>query len=98
MEKEKLKKFFRIGIFILLIIVAITYIATTMLKYEVEGEKNMPFMLSRLMVISTAEGIEQEQTAHKWDMNIMQNNDVYIEITKNKAYQQFCVPWWRRLV
>lgn len=87
MEKEKLKKFFRIGVFIILIILAITYIATTMLKYEVEGEKNMPFTLSKLMIISNAEGVEKEQTEHTWDMDVMQNNDVYIEISKNKSYR-----------
>lgn len=88
MEKHKLKKFLRIGIFIVLIISVIAYIATTMLKYEVEGETNMPFTLSKMIIISTAEGFEKEQTEHKWDMDIMQNNDVYIEITKNKAYKQ----------
>jgi len=71
-----------------LIISVIAYIATTMLKYEVEGETNMPFTLSKMIVISTAEGFEKEQTEHKWNMDIMQNNDVYLEITKNKEYKQ----------
>lgn len=88
MEKEKLKKFLKIGIFVVLIIAVIAYIATTMLKYEVEGETNMPFTLSKMIVISTAEGLEKEQTEHKWDMDIMQNNDVYLEITKNKSYSK----------
>lgn len=88
MEKEKLKRLFRIGIVIVLIICAITYIWATMLKYEVEGETNMPFVLSKMIVISTAEGLEKDQTEHKWDMDIMQNNDIYLEITKNKSYKQ----------
>ena len=87
MEREKFKKLFRIGIFIVLIIAIVTYIAFSMIKYEVEGETNMPFALSKMIIISTAEGFEKEQTEHKWDMDIMQNNDVYIEITKNKAYK-----------
>lgn len=88
MEKEKLKRLFRIGVVIVLIICAITYIWATMLKYEVEGETNMPFVLSKMIVISTAEGLEKDQTEHKWDMHIMQNNDIYLEITKNKSYKQ----------
>lgn len=88
MEKEKFKKFFRIGIFIVLIIVAIMYIVSTMVKYEVEGESNMPFTLSKLMIVSNAEGMDKEQTEHKWHMDVFQNNDVYLEITKNKSYKQ----------
>lgn len=58
-----------------------------MLKYEVEGESNMPFELSQIVVVSTAEGreIEGENT---WNLDIIQNNDVYIHIGKNKNYRE----------
>lgn len=54
-----------------------------MLKYEVEGEKNLPFEIKKIMVISTAEGVQEENTEQKWSFNIDQNNDLYIRIDKN---------------
>jgi len=54
-----------------------------MLKYEVEGEKNLPFEIKKIMVISTAEGVQEENTEQKWSFNIDQNNDLYIRIEKN---------------
>ena len=55
-----------------------------MLKYDVEGETNMPFYLSRIVVISSAEGIQKEKTENIWDLDILQNNDIYLEIEKNE--------------
>jgi len=58
-----------------------------MLKYEVEGENNMPFELSQIVVVSTAEGREIEGE-NIWNLEIIQNNDVYIHIGKNKNYRE----------
>ena len=55
-----------------------------MLKYDVEGETNMPFYLSRIVVISSAEGIQKEKTENIWDLDILKNNDIYLEIEKNE--------------
>jgi len=92
MEKEvqylnkRMKKVicFFIAIFIIVLIVAIVFLL--MLKYEVEGENNMPFELSQVVVISTAKGIELNGE-NTWNFNLMQNNDVYIHIAKNKSYK-----------
>lgn len=58
-----------------------------MLKYAVEGENNMPFELSQLIVVSTAEGVENTQSENIWNFDLMQNNDIYIYIGKNKNYK-----------
>lgn len=58
---KKLKKIVRLFIILFIIILIITIIGLLMLKYEVEGENNMPFELSQLVVVSTAEGIETER-------------------------------------
>lgn len=58
-----------------------------MLKYEVEGERNMPFELSQIIVVSTAEGIETDGE-NTWNLELTQNNDVYIHIGKNKDYRK----------
>ena len=55
----------------------------SMIKYEVEGEQNMPFKLSKIIVISTAEGLEKDESESKWNFDIYQNNDVYFYIDSN---------------
>lgn len=71
------------------VIIAVTiFVGITMVKYEVEGEKNMPFELSKIMIVSTAEGFANEDSEYKWDFDIFQNNDVYISIVKNEDYKK----------
>ena len=53
------------------------------MKYEVEGETNMPFTLSKIVIVGSAEGQENEKSDLKWDFSINQNNDVYFYIDQN---------------
>lgn len=55
-----------------------------MIQYAVEGEKNLPFKLGKILIVSTAEGIENSNQEEKWNFNILQNNDIYIYIEKNR--------------
>lgn len=48
----------------------------------------MPFELSQLIVVSTAEGLDTEETENIWDFDLVQNNDVYITISKNMDYEE----------
>lgn len=88
MERTNFKNIIRNSIIIVLAIIVLGYVGTTILKYQVEGEKNMPFTISKLMLISNAEGVEKDEQSNVWNMDIMQNNDVYIEIMKNKHYKE----------
>ena len=57
-----------------------------MIKYEVEGETNMPYQLSKIVIIGTVEGVETtEKGKEKWNFDIYQNNDVYFYIDQNTA-------------
>lgn len=89
MEKmdNNMKKITRIATILFIAVLILIIVVLLILKYQVEGEKNMPFQLSKIMIISTAEGIHKEGTDTTWDLNLMQNNDVYIEIDKNKNYK-----------
>lgn len=82
-DKKIIKKV--ILIFFLILILAI--ICIVILKYNTEGETNMPFKISKIMLVSTAEGIDKN-TEYKWDLDILQVNDIYIEIEKNKNYYE----------
>ena len=51
----------------------------------------MPFELSKIMVISSAEGQDNnddDENESKWNLKLFQNNDIYLEISKNKNYNQ----------
>ena len=92
MEKEKInknmQKIIRMATIMFIAILILIIVVLLILKYQVEGEKNMPFELSKIMVISTAEGISKEENQTSWNLNIVQNNDIYIEISKNKNYKE----------
>ena len=90
MYDEIIKKIVRIFIIIFITVLIATVIALLILKYNVEGEDSVPFELSKIMVISTGEGIDilDEQVDNKWNLRIVQNNDIYLEISKNKNYNK----------
>lgn len=85
MEKEKKKQMIKKWIAISILIFILVIVGIIMIKYEVEGDKNMPFNLSKIVVVSTAEGVEKEGKS-KWNFDIYQNNDVYFYIDKNNEY------------
>lgn len=82
-DKTKKVIYFFIGIFIISLLIMIIWLL--ILKYNVEGENNMPFELSQMVVVSTAEGINTEGD-RTWNFDLMQNNDIYIHLSKNKNY------------
>lgn len=72
-----------LGIIVLILIIA----GIIMLRYQVEGETNLPFELSKMIVVSTAESNEMEAVADtKWNFSVNQYNDIYLEIQKNDEY------------
>ena len=90
--KNKLRKFIKtkyIHIFVLLFIVfIIVFLAGIVsLKYNVEGELNLPFYLSKISVISNVEGIDMEDSINKWNLSVVQNNDIYLSIKKRDNYK-----------
>ena len=79
-KKEKIKAC--IAIFV--IILAILTTCMIILKYQIEGESNMPFVLSKILVVSYAEGMQKEGAEEDWNISISQNNDIYFSIEKNE--------------
>lgn len=86
MDKEKKKQIIKLCIAITTFAIIILLVITSMIRYEVEGDKNMPFNLSKMIIVSTAEGTETEGKK-KWNFDVYQNNDVYIYIDKNEEYR-----------
>lgn len=77
-------RFLRKNIIILVSAIIAIFVVSVILKYHVEGEDNLPFQVSKIMVISNAYGIQNENTEYHWDLDVVQNNDIYIDIVKNK--------------
>lgn len=78
-KKQTIKFVIAITILILILII----VAILMVKYEVEGETNMPFQLSKIIIVGTVEGVENGQSEKKWDFSIYQNNDIHFYIDQN---------------
>lgn len=90
MKEDNIKKAIKASLSIVLLAVILVIVIIIIMKYDVEGERNMPFKLSKITVISTAEGIEdlQNENNAKWKLNILQNNDLYFTISKNENYNK----------
>lgn len=87
MEKRKYK-IIHMSIIITIIIVTIIVAGIIMLKYQVEGEKNLPFQLSKIMIVSNVEGKQEDNPEVIWYAWLNQNNDVYIDIENNPEYNK----------
>lgn len=90
--KEKLKQFANTRQFhvclVAIIVISILFVAGVVsLKYNVEGETNLPFKLSKISIISTVEGTDVDDDTNKWNLSVNQNNDVYLYIEKNDNYK-----------
>lgn len=76
------------NVIIIVSVVLILFINGIMLlKYQVEGETNLPFKITKIIVVSSSGGTEKENSENKWAMDISQNNDIYMYIEKNSEYR-----------
>lgn len=90
---DKLKKLtktksFHVCMIMVIIVVILFIVGMLVLRYNVEGETNMPFNLSKIAIISTQEGMDDGQTNTRWSFDVHQPNDIYLYIDKNDAYDK----------
>ena len=81
------RKSFHIVMIIVIIAIILFVVGILVLRYNVEGETNMPFELSKISVISSSGGNSKEALDTKWNYDIYQSNDIYLYVTKNDNYQ-----------
>ncbi len=82
MEKEKQKSVIKKYIFIFFLVIAIAIAIILMIVYNEKGEINMPYKLEKIIVQSSID-TQNNESENLWDLNISQNNDIYIYINKN---------------
>ena len=75
------------SVIIAIIVIAILCVGGMfILKYQVEGESNMPFKISKISIIESVEGTETQGAGEKWNFDVDENNDIYIYLEKNFSY------------
>lgn len=80
------KKILHVIATIIMVAIVAFIIGMLFLRYQVEGETNMPFKISKISIIESVEGIENKDAQEKWSFNVNENNDIYIYIEKNDNY------------
>lgn len=81
MENEVKKRIIKKYIFISFLLIAISVSILLMIKYNVEGEKNLPLELDKVIIKSSINA-KSNQSENLWDLNLEQDNDIYIYISK----------------
>lgn len=74
-----------------IVAVCVFIIATIIIllfRYSVEGEKKLPFNLTNIRIISTAEGDIKENSESNLNLDITQKNDFYFYFEKNPEYKK----------
>lgn len=84
MKKNLLKK----CLFIIFLSVLLMVVISIMLKYDVEGEKKLPFSISKILLVSTVDGNEQADEQNIWNIDVTQVNDLYIYLDKTIEDEQ----------
>ncbi len=80
------KKSFHITILLSIVFIMLVILGFVVLRYSVEGETNMPFIISKISIISSATG-KSEKIDNNMHFDIDQNNDIYLYIEKNTEHE-----------
>lgn len=82
MEDERRKEKIKACIAIAVIILAILITGIITMKYHVEGETNMPFTLSKIIIVNQVDTVNK--SGENTTSCIIQNNNIYFAIEKNE--------------
>lgn len=80
------RKIFHVIMVVVIVFVILCIAGILVLRYQVEGESNMPFKITKISLVESVEGMANEGSAEKWNLNVNQNNDIYVYIEKNSSY------------
>ena len=76
------KNLFKRCLFIIALAVIFMVVISIMIKYEVEGEKTLPYSISKILLVSTVDGndLGNNSPENIWNIGVTQVNDLYIYI------------------
>jgi len=84
MDKKNIITWIKRVMFFLFLLAMIGLVIFIMRKYEVEGEKTLPYSLEKILVISNVDGKKNEDDQNLWNINLYAYNDVYIYMKKDE--------------
>lgn len=71
-----------------ILLIVIVVVIMIVIQYQIEGEKDMPYQLSKITIISTAEGEQNTDNIEekaRWNLSVNQNNDIYFFVDKKST-------------
>lgn len=78
MKKDIIKK----CLFFSFLIITITIVISIVVKYNVEGEKALPYKINKLLIISRLDTTSNIDEINLWNINLNQNNNIFIYLSK----------------
>lgn len=76
------KNLFKKCLFFIVIVSLLMVVISIMIKYDVEGEKVLPYSISKILLVSTVDGQVNDDPENIWNIGITQVNDIYVYIDK----------------
>lgn len=83
-----MKNFFKKLLFFMVIAILLLVVAFIIIQYDAEGEKSLPFSISKILLVSTVNGDVVDDPENIWNINITQVNDVYVYMDKTEETAQ----------
>lgn len=82
MDKKSIIDILKRISFIIFLLIMIGIVIFIIKKYEVEGEKTLPFNIEKILIVSNVDGKRNEDQSNIWNINLSEYNDVYIYINE----------------
>ena len=83
--KTNTKNILKRSLFLAFILIAITIVISIVIKYDVEGEKTLPYSVNKILITSHVFAKDNEEKTENaiWDLNLKADNNIYIYINKS---------------
>ena len=76
------KNLFKRCLFLVSIAIILMVVISIIIKYDVEGEKRLPFSISKILLVSTVDVHVVDDPANIWNIGVTQVNDIFMYIDK----------------
>ena len=79
---------FKKCLFIAFLVMLFMVVISIMIKYDVEGEKVLPFSINKILLVSTVDGNVVDDPENIWNIEVTQVNDIYMYLEKTIEDEQ----------
>lgn len=75
-------------LFIVALAIIFLVVVLIMARYEEEGEKEIPFYISKILLVSSVDGEAKENETNIWDIEVSQVNDIYVYLNRTQDKEE----------